>query len=108
MQEQHKVTSAARWEEKAQIRGEFLERAREVEEARALKQADLERRSALLAEKLRTEELAMQEAVLNRKASTLTQNCSILLISQILLMGWQQCPHTTLRTVCQPSSLHLK
>lgn len=60
-QEQQKVSSAAAWEEKAQQRGELLDIYRAEEEKRLAKQADLERRSALLAEKLRKEDRHIQE-----------------------------------------------
>ena len=60
------MTSAAAWEEKAGLRGERLDRAREAEDQEAAKQADLARRAELLAEKLRKEERDIQEAILKK------------------------------------------
>ena len=63
------MSSAAAWEEKAKLRGEALDRLRAEEEAKLAKQADLERRSALLAEKLREEDRDIQEQLFLQSVS---------------------------------------
>ena len=68
MQEQKKVTSAAAWEEKAGMLGGLLEKARGEEERQALEQAEFDRRSTMLAEKLRNEEQQLLEELSKRMA----------------------------------------
>ena len=77
LQEQKKVSSVAEWEQKASARGAWLERARAEEDRQAARQADLERRSALLAEKLRREEQQLQEELLKKQVTSLQAQPSL-------------------------------
>lgn len=69
------MSSVAEWEHKASARGAWLDRAREEEDRQAARQADLERRSALLAEKLRKEEYQLQEELLRKQVPSYYHRC---------------------------------
>jgi hypothetical protein len=73
LQEQKKVSSVAEWEHKASARGAWLDKAREEDDRQAAKQADLERRCALLAETLHREEQQLQEELLKKQVCPLSQ-----------------------------------
>lgn len=55
-----------------------MDKARQVEGMQAAQQADLERRSALLADKLRKEELEIQATLISRKVGCI--HLSVLLV----------------------------
>jgi hypothetical protein len=76
------VNSVAEWEHKASARGAWLDKAREEDDRQAAKQADLERRSELLAEKLRREEQQLQEELLKKQVTLTTYRLYLPLLGE--------------------------
>lgn len=64
------MTSAAMWEEKASLLGERMDKARNEMHQQAAEEADVQRRSALLAAKLRSEEQQLQEELLKKRVGS--------------------------------------
>ena len=63
------MTSVAEWEQRSSTRSSWLIQARSEEEKEAARMADLERRRALLAEKLQHEEEQLKKELLEKQVS---------------------------------------